>query len=840
MPSQLLATYPRATGRYDEMFEFSGRVRPHWQALFDALVASRPEQMARRQAYVQNQIFENGITYNVYADSKGAERPWDLDLLPYIIPGAEWQKIEAAVVQRATLLNRILADVYGNQYLLREGLLPPALVHGHAGFLRPAHGIPSPDGIHLHLYAADLARSPDGQWWVIADRTQAPSGAGYALENRLILSRVFPELFRDLRVQHLASFFHTLQESLSHWAPRDDGTDSPRIVLLTPGPYNETYFEHAYLARYLGFPLVEGHDLTVRDGCVWLKSLEGLQRVHVILRRLDDDFCDPLELRADSALGIPGLAQAARDGKVLIANALGSSLLESGALYGYLPGLCRRILGEPLLMPSVATWWCGEPAALEDALEKLDHLVIKGAFPQLRMDSVFGSDLSEKAKKKLIAAMRERPYQYVAQETVHLSQAPRWDRGHPRRLDSRAMGLRVHVVASPNGYVVMPGGLTRVAGVADARIIALQRGGASKDTWVMSDAPVSDFSLLASRFEARNLVRSGANLSSRVVENLFWFGRYAERCDNVARLLRTALARSLAEGNAGEGQGSDRGAILALCRECELLPADDADFKLEPSGKGSPVTEDVALLASLTDPDIPGGFAANLRQLVRIGFNLRERLSLDNWRTLNRLAQDLEAQRGSQAKEPDLGEALAFLDQAVTALMTLAGFALDGMTRDMGWRFLSIGRRLERLQFMTTLLLRSLDSEHRGGLDWLLELADSIITYRSRYMMRPEPLPVMDLLLLDEANPRAVLFQVRGLVDYGKRLTEQFGPCGSESLARYADRLREMDLAQELSASEGRELRDVLVGVRDAAALFSDHLGQRFFSHVAEQNIGAD
>jgi uncharacterized circularly permuted ATP-grasp superfamily protein/uncharacterized alpha-E superfamily protein len=837
---ELLASYPKATGRYDEMFEVPGQVRPHWQALFDALAASKPEQIKRRQRYVQNQIFENGITYNVYADPQGAERPWDLDLLPYIISGQEWQQIEAAVIQRATLLNRILADIYGNQYLLQEGLLPSALVHGHAGFLRPAHGIACPDGIHLHLYAVDMARSPDGRWWVIADRTQAPSGAGYALENRLIISRVFPDLFRDLRVQHLASFFHTLQESLSHWAPRDDGTDSPRIVLLTSGPFNETYFEHAYLARYLGFPLVEGHDLTVRDGCVWLKSLEGLQRVHVILRRMDDDFCDPLELRADSALGIPGLAQAARDGKVLIANALGSSLLESSALYGYLPGLCRRILGEHLLMPSVATWWCGEPAALEDALESLDRLVIKGAFPQLRFDTVFGADLTEAAKKKLVAAMRERPYLYVAQETVRLSQSPRWDRNHPRRLDSRAMGLRVHVVASPNGYVVMPGGLTRVAGERDARIIALQRGGASKDTWVMSEAPVSDFSLLPARFDAKNLVRSGANLSSRVVENLFWFGRYAERCDNVARLLRTALSRSLDEGNAAEGQGQDRNAILGLCRESELLPKKEDLFRLEPSGKRVALSEESALVASLTDPAVPGGFAANLRQLTRIGFHLRERLSLDNWRTLNRLSQELETQRLRQEQEPSLSDALGFLDQAVTALMTLAGFALDGMTRDMGWRFMSIGRRLERLQFMTTLVLQALGRDRRAGLDWLLELGDSIITYRSRYMMRPEILPVLDLLLLDEDNPRSVLFQVQGLVDYSARLSQQFGACGGEDLSRFARDLRELNLARELANPESTKLKTLLLGLRGAAGTFSDQVSQRFFSHVAEQNIGGE
>ena len=847
MPRQIIAAYPKSTGHYDELFEASGRVRRHWRGFFDELLDARPEQMARRNSYIQQQIFENGITYNVYADPQGAERPWELDLLPFIIPHEEWLHIEAAVTQRATLLNRILADVYGNQYLLREGLLPPALVHGHAGFLRPAHGISCPDGVHLHTYAADLARSPDGKWWVIADRTQSPSGAGYALENRLVISKAFPELFRDLRVQHLAGFFRTLQESLAHWAPREAGsTEAPRIVLLTPGPFNETYFEHAYLARYLGFPLVEGHDLTVRNGCVWLKTLDGLQRVHVILRRLDDDFCDPLELRADSALGIPGLAQAARAGNVLVANALGSSLLESGALYGFLPGLCRRILGEPLAMPSVATWWCGEETALEEALERLDHLVIKGAFPQLRFKSVFGADLDERGREKLIAAMRARPYNFVAQELVSLSQAPTWDRRHPRRLDARAVGLRVYAVATPNGYVVMPGGLTRVAGEADARVVAMQRGGASKDTWVLTRGAVSTISLLRREIRPQDIVRSGTNLSSRMVENLFWFGRYAERCDNVARLLRTAITRCIYDGNSepDSEQPQQRAAVMALCRASGLLLRPGAPFALQPSAEGQPrpLTEEEALLQALTDPDHLGGFASNLRQLIRVGSQLRERLSLDNWRTLNRLNQDLEAQQTIQAQEEDLGEALAFLDQAIMSLMTLSGFALDGMTRDQGWRFLSIGRRIERLQFGILALGQVVGDPamRRGNLEWLLDLADSIITYRSRYMMRPQLLPVLDLLLLDDSNPRSVTFQVQGLKDYFKRLAEQFGTGGQELLDSFLERLLRIDLGAELKSPTGVELPRLLGDLRHATFTLSDQISLRFFSHVAEQHTGTN
>src|SRR5712692_1726125 len=508
MPRELLAAYPPATARYDEMLAAAQTPRAHWQRMFEQLAATSPEAMRERVQWVQRQVRENGVTYNVYADPEGADRPWELDMLPLIIPAEEWAGVAAAVAQRATLLNRVLVDLYGEQRLVKEGLLPPALIYGHSGFLRPCRGIKVPGDVMLHVYAADLARAPDGRWWVVDDRTQAPSGAGYALENRLVISRLYADLFRDLKVQRLAGFFATLRDSLAHWAPADHG--SPFTVLLTPGPHNETYFEHTYLARYLGLPLVEGSDLTVREGKVWLKTLSGLQRVHAILRRLDDDYCDPLELRSDSALGIPGLVDAVRRGNVLVANALGSNLLESSTLLGYLPNLAQKLLGEPLKMPSVATWWCGEPAALNDAIANMQRLVFKGAFPQQRVEPMFGEDLDERGKKRVIAMLRARPNDYVAQELVRLSQAPVWDRAHPRLL-ARSIGLRVFACATPNGYVVMPGGLTRVASAADTRVISMQRGGSSKDTWVLASGPVSSFSLLRRSIQEQDLVRAGTN-----------------------------------------------------------------------------------------------------------------------------------------------------------------------------------------------------------------------------------------------------------------------------------------------------------------------------------------
>jgi uncharacterized circularly permuted ATP-grasp superfamily protein/uncharacterized alpha-E superfamily protein len=826
MMRELLADYPPASSRYDEMLSAPGVPRPHWQRLYEQLGTTWPEAWRERVQWVQRQVRENGITYNVYADPEGTDRPWELDTLPLILPAEEWAGIEAAMRQRATLLNRVLIDVYGEQRLLAEGLLPPALVYGHAGFLRPCRGVRAPGGVMLHLYAADLARSPDGRWWVVDDRTQAPSGAGYALENRLVISRLYADLFRDLRVQRLAGFFATLRDSLAHWAPADGA--APITVLLTPGPLNETYFEHTYLARYLGIPLVEGNDLTVREDKVYLKTLSGLQRVHAILRRLDDDYCDPLELRSDSALGIPGLVQAARRGQVLIANGLGSNLLESGALLGFLPGLCERLLGETLRMPSVATWWCGEPAALADVVTRLDRLVIKGAYSQMRVEPMFGEDLDERGRARVGAMLKARPQMYVAQELVQLSQAPVCDPRNPQRqLRASAIGLRVYACASPNGYVVMPGGLTRAATGVDARVISMQRGGSSKDTWVLSTGPVSTFSLLRNAIGPQDLVRTGLNLSSRGVENLYWFGRNTERCDGMARLLRVALTRVIEEGPAERDRSW--GGIAGMLKYTGIFGEKDAP------GEEAAIAR--ALRTAVLDDARPG-LACSLKELLRVASQLRERLSLDNWRTLNHMARRLQVGRGRQAP---LSETLAELDRDIASFMTLAGFALDGMTRDTGWRFLSIGRRIERLQFICSLLLQALAGPADADLGWVLELADSSITYRSRYMARPEWLPVLDLLVRDVHNPRSVYFQLKGLNDFVGRVMDAYGvEDGSDAgvLERFDSAvlaLESIDPGADLRHDSAR-LAQLLRDWHDASARLSEQLGLRFFSHVGEVN----
>jgi uncharacterized circularly permuted ATP-grasp superfamily protein/uncharacterized alpha-E superfamily protein len=826
---RLIDSYAVQPGRYDEMLGGAAAPRPHWNAFAGALDRRHGAEIGETLSLMEREIRENGVTYNVYADPKGADRPWQVDPLPLLLPAAEWASIETGIAQRADLLNRVLGDIYGPQELLRSGAIPAPVVFGHSGYLHPLRGVRPPGGVHLFQYAADLARSPDGRWWVVSDRTQAPSGAGYALENRLVVSRVFPQMFADLNVQHLAAFFAALRDSLLRWAPKPGGGDAdprdaaPLVALLTPGPYNETYFEHALLARYLGFTLVEGSDLTVRSGCVWMKTVDGLRRVHAILRRQDDDYCDPLELRSDSALGVPGLTDCARRGTVLIGNALGSGVLESGALLGYLPKLSRRLLGEPLQLPSVATWWLGEPAALEDAWETLDTLIIKPLERSVHEPAVFGADLSPAERAALRARVEARPQRYVAQQWVHVSQAPvleRVGRGGRHALVPRTVGLRVFAVATPDGYRVMPGGLTRVAVDGDPRVIAMQRGGRSKDTWVLSEAPVNaSFSLLSSTVRADDVIASrGGNLPSRSAENLFWYGRYSERCDSAARTLRTALAGVL--DRAGDGGGA--GPAVALAERLGLTPF----------GSHRLARPAAALLCAATDPG--GTFADRLHQLSRSAFNLRDRMSADNWRTLNRLAGDRIFERDpARAIRPP--HALAWLDRAVTALMTLAGYALDGMTRNVGWRFLSLGRRVERLSHLCTTLEIATDEGRTHGLDWLLELCDSTGTYRSRHIAAPEWMPVLDLLLCDDTNPRSVAFQLKGLADYIAKLELSHGRFASHLLAPPQAALRDLhphDLHPESAA-----LAAAIDLLHRAASALSDELTLKFFSHAGSRSV---
>ncbi len=807
---------PKSGVPWDEYLDASRNVRAHFAGLARDLHDLPPGELKRRAETARRIVDEQGITYNVYGDPRGMERPWQLDPIPFLIAPAEWASLETAITQRAELLDHILADCYGPQDLIRSAWLPPALVFAQSDFLRPAHGIRPAGGRHLNFYAADLARSPDGQWWVLGDRTAIPTGAGYALANRLITSRVLPEPFRGCRVQRQAGFFRELKNSLSALAPHAVG--DPRVVLLTPGPFNETYFEQSWLARYLGYTMVQGEDLTVRDDRVFLKTLSGLEPVDVILRRVDDDFCDPLELRNDSMLGVPGLVGAVRAGNVALANALGTGLLQSPAFMAFLPGLCQHLLGEELRMPSVATWWCGQKSAEKYALENLAELNVRPAF-RTRPEPALSPE-------EIRARIRFQPHLWTAQERVALSTAPSWNGS---ALVPQPIVLRVYVVATPNGYRVMPGGLTRVAPDGNMRLISMQHGGASKDTWVLSDAPVEEVTLLQSPSRAIELRRVGNNLPSRLADNFFWLGRYAERADATARLLRSTLLRFNPE-NSGSAMSLLTPLLRALELQGQLLP--------EWAAHNAEALE-ADLMGAVFDPTRACSLRNLADRLEHLAMLVRDRTSNDVWRVLSQLDECLTLP--GEGRMLLAGEAIAVLNRLLMLTASLSGFSRENMTRAQGWRFLDMGLRIERSLYLCNFLdcaLRSPEADNPSLLEAVLEFTDCTLTYRSRYNLLPDITAVIDLILLDDTNPRSLLFQLLQLVKHFERLPREKQSAlpspGHRLLIECVSRVRLLDPRELTGLSggwhagqTGAVLRDLL---RDLP-LLSDAIAASYFTH---------
>lgn len=822
--AKIFAGYTGLANIYDEMSAPGGELRPHWKKFADSIERLDRQEMSVRWEDARRIIREHGVTYNIYGDPLGMDRPWELDMLPLLMPPDEWAKVEAGLSQRARLFNEILADLYGPQNLLKEGFLPASLLHANPNFLRSCHGMDVPQNVFLHLHATDLTRSPDGQWWVISDRTQAPSGAGYALENRIVLSRIFPDEFRDCQVQRLASFFRIHRDALRALAPQN--RDNPSVVLLTPGPHNETYFEHDFLARYLGFTLIEGGDLTVRDRKVFIKTLEGLRPVDVILRRVDDSFCDPLELRGDSFLGVPGLLEAARAGNVAIANALGSGLIESPAFMAFLPGLCRQLLGEELKMPSVATWWCGQKKEREYVLRHLDSIVVKPAFASLTREPFFGDKLPAGDREKLAAAIAARPDEFVGQERAVLSTAPVWTN---EKLEPRPLVLRAYCAYAGEGnYAVMPGGLTRVSRSGQDPVVSMQKGGGSKDTWILADGPVQRVSLLSASGQIIASGPSSAELPSRVADNLFWLGRYTERLENHLRLMRSLVIR-LADETGAE-----------ISPEFTALTRVFVRFGIFPSGFNAKFTfKDVEqeVLLFIYKTEHPTGLRETLARVRGIAAVVRDRFSSDTWSILNKLNIDAKA----RPRRVPLADSLAMLNSIIVDLSAFSGMEMENMTRGLGWRFLDLGRRLERAMNIAKIFRASLVHEQRGGLmlETVLEIFDSLMTYRRRYFATMQLPSVLELLLLDEGNPRALAFQIKALREHTEFLPhENTSPEGSAEQKRVAaisKMLANLDTTK-LSEPGARgaldNLDSMFSDLQVELGVLSNELSHHYFSHT--------
>ena len=834
--AKLLASYTRVPDTYDELTTDANAVRPRWRRVLEAF-AGDANRGAQDKA--QRLLRENGVTF-VAQGERDRSRPWRLDLFPLLIDPGEWAGIERGVIQRARLLNDLLVDLYGPQRVLKEKVLPPGLVFGNPQFLRPCTHVAVRDDLHLHFVAFDLARAADGRWWVLSDRTQAPSGAGYALENRVVSSQCLPELYAEHNVRRLASFFRAFTErflSLSN-------QDQPVAVFLSPGPTKQNYFEHAYLARYLGFSVVEGSDLTVRDDRVYLKTVVGLKPVDLVMRRISAEMCDPLELKTDSMLGVPGLLQAARAGKVTIGNALGSGLAESDGFLSFLPGLSRFFLGEELAMPSVATWWCGQARERDHVLANLDRLVVRRISTARNL---FGENQGSLLRPGMTAGEREHlkreiergGYDFIGQESPSLSMAP--VSSATGALEAAPIVLRVYVGATKQGYQVMPGGLTRIAAGSDPRAAWLEAGDVSKDTWVLSDQPVEQFSLLAQRQDSRRLHRGGRDLPSRAADSLFWLGRYTERAEGAVRLFRSLVIRLGGEMGSTRSVVSPERVVSMLIVQ-KHLSARRGRRAMQEGREGV----ERELWTILFDPECKDGLATVLGNVRRNAEAVRERLSFDTFRILRDLTEIIYAWQLSPGHETD--DALRLLNRLIQYLAAFNGMVMENMTRGYGWRFLDMGRRLERLRAMIQLIQQLAvrgDPQDDGGLELLLELADSTMTYRGRYHAAPQLASVLDLLLSDDSNPRSAVFQIVTLSEHMAYLpnadSDGLMTPDQRIMTRLSSELRLADpteLGETVSRFDTRVELDRLVRRIDRGVhQLSNHIAERFFSHSSPRRV---
>lgn len=797
-----LTDYRAATPATDMLYA-AGLDDPAWNAALEELAERAGEDLTSARERAQRHAEDIGTGFRI--PGEGEERPWPLSPVPLLIGKREWQGIADGVAQRADLLEAILADSYGEQTLVRGGSLPATLLTGSPYFLRPMMGLEPPGGCHLHFVAFDLCRGPAGEWRVLADHLRAPAGAGYALENRLAIARMLGGLQGRLNVERHAPFFAAFREGIAARCKRAD----PRIGLLTPGRLNPSYAEQAHLARYLGFLLVEGGDLAVLDDRVYLRTIAGLKRVDALWRRVDPRMIDPLAFDSHSAIGVPGLIDAMAQGEVVIANSPGAGMLEAPAFAAFLPRVCARLTGESLKLANIATWWCGQPRECAEVASDLDNMVIAPAFgvaTNVLSDAMLGSTMSPEMRAALRADFDRRPQDYVGQEVVRLSTMPVVSDG---RLEARPFTLRVFAARGADGsWHVMPGGFAQIGEKPDARAAVMGEGNWSADVVIHGGDAVAPVTLLQPS-DSTQLRRNPGTLPSRVADNLFWLGRYLERGEARLGVIRALLGHSISADSGAALAADTVGRLVSLVVEGGAAPQPDSLGRAH-------LTRFAEAAMDATD----GWYSVRAinRQARAIGAISRDRLSADMIRLLD-------------APYPTRGSALDRAGSLQRRYYALAGLSSEHMGRTDAWRFHDLGRRVERA-VATVAALRLLGHVEATSddLSALLDLADSQISYRQRYLTGIARVPVIDLIALDPGNPRGIAFQVAAISAHLEALPR----LSDDGLAE-----PQQAIARELAALVGTAHaasfdRDQLYAIGNKLAALSEAVARRYFLHGSE------
>ncbi|MBU2929313.1 circularly permuted type 2 ATP-grasp protein [Winogradskyella psychrotolerans] len=753
----LFENYFSASSGYDELLTSKMGIKENWKVLSQNLLKIGSENLALKQTEINWLLAENGVTYNVYNDPKGLNRPWDLNVVPYIIHQKEWKGVEKGIQQRAELLNLILKDLYGKRDLLKNGIIPPELIYAHSGFLRACDQIQYKKSKQLSVYAADLARGPDGRLWVVNDRTQAPSGMGYALENRFSTSKIIPELYTDINVTQPSNFFNDFNQLLLNSA--SNNTESPMIVVLTPGPHNETYFEHSYLSSFLGYPLVKGNDLVVRHGKVWLKSLNGLKQIDVILRRIDDTFMDPLELREDSYLGVAGLLEAVRLQNVTIINPIGSGVLENPALVPFMENICKYFLDEELILPQIASWWCGQEKERKHVLADLPSFVLKRIDRSNRERIYFCEFLDKKALENLKKEILDYPYKFVAQEKISFSTAPNFVSTH---LEPRKILCRTFAIAKEDSYSVMPGGLVRVAPEREELFVSNQRGGTSKDFWIVNDVPQANLQNYSWNKTSSSPATGLNDVPSNTAENLFWSGRYIGRALVTARYLRMVLSQMT------HAQYTDRKpeseSLKILFQSITKITSTFPGFMSENDEVlNNPLLEIKDII--LDDTKI-GSFAQSMQSFSSSYYALRNLWSRDMWRVFDGIQKHIKNLKKEESYS--VYKLTNFFDKIITRLIAFMTLTEESILVRQGLLLYFIGLQLEigamNIEKFRALLIVNYDEELEYEiLESLLNSHESLNIYRYSYNSYLSLENVLNLIILDKEYSRSLTYQMHRL-----------------------------------------------------------------------------
>ena len=825
--------YTPKPGCFDEYLNPDGTVRPAWTNVGAHLRSIGAEGLDANTVDVEHMIRVNGSTFVASGDANARVRPWQLSCIPFLIDDPTWSIIEAGLKQRVRLLEAVLADLFGQQLLIRDGVLPAELLSANPKYERVYRELPAPAPNRLSLTATDLARDNFGNWRVIGHRARAPSGLGYTLENRVVTSRVLQQAIQGENVPRLASFFSKLHDHLRSLATQK--RDNPRIAILTPGQSSYRYFEDIYLARYLGYTLVQGRDLAVRGNRLHLKTLGGLLPIEVLWRHISDNRCDPLELDPASQQGVTGMVQAARSGSLAVANTIGSVLAEMPALLPFLPAAARTLFGEELLLPNVESYWCGVESQRSYVLEHLDELLIRPAFTNVGTSPVEPSKLSRAAREELVAQINSNPYQYVAMPRPVRSTTPVWNQGN---LEPWYVAFRAFHVQTASEIDVMPGGLVRVSGERETLDGNPTSGHFGQDCWVVSNQPVDQqTSLLPPPAKPVELVRSGNELPSRVAENFFWIGRYVERTEAIARLVRTTVSQL-----AGESEIDELDDVPHLAAALAAVGQIEPDFAIAELGKTLSLEE--ALLTSVFDENRIRGLRSGTKGIVTNAMAVRDRLSSDAYRILTGIEDGFSGNR--RPNNVTLGVTILHMDDLLASLLAFSGIAAETMTRTHAWRFLQLGRRIERAYQTAELLgtaLESATANEQPVLASVLRASDCLMTYRTRYLTQLQPAATIDLLVTDDSNPRSIIYQLNIITQLICELPSDSKPGWErdEQLAQSLHHQVRMSDPTALAATTAMKTRNRLTRLMksmiDGLPELSDAISARYLIHTGTQQL---